>query len=364
MDLLFPNAGVVVPLPLLLLLGLILGTLSGFFGVGGGFLITGGLLVFGVPPVFAVGTGLTLIMGSSIINTLKHRRMGNVDVKLGVLLVCGTIPALFLAQSIIRLLSAAGVVESAIRYIYVVVLAILAIFIIYDFLKARRPQAHLEGEVSTAGLARRIQSMRIPPHSVRVPGFGTVSTYVSLPVSGIAGISVFVPLVAGVATGLFAGLLGAGGGTILMPMLIFLVGVPTTVAIGTDLFQIVITGSMGTLIKAYSNEVDLLMVAIMLVSASAGAQLGTAANRLVHPARIRILFGLTVLSGSIAVGMEQASYIVSNADYLSKAADWMLLGFGGLICLVIAGMALNAQMGRRGNQEAESVKGPGNNADN
>ncbi|MFP6635855.1 MAG: TSUP family transporter, partial [Dehalococcoidia bacterium] len=86
MDLLFPNAGVVVPLPLLLLLGLILGTLSGFFGVGGGFLITGGLLVFGVPPVFAVGTGLTLIMGSSIINTLKHRRMGNVDVKLGVLL--------------------------------------------------------------------------------------------------------------------------------------------------------------------------------------------------------------------------------------------------------------------------------------
>jgi hypothetical protein len=364
LDLLFPNAGVVVPLPLLLLLGLILGTLSGFFGVGGGFLITGGLLVFGVPPVFAVGTGLTLIMGSSIINTLKHRRMGNVDVKLGVLLVFGTIPALFLAQSIIRLLSAAGVVESAIRYIYVVVLASLAIFIICDFLKTRRPQAQLEGEVSTAGLARRIQSMRIPPHSIRVPGFGTVSTYISLPVSGIKGISVFVPLVAGVATGLFAGLLGAGGGTILMPMLIFLVGVPTTVAIGTDLFQIIITGSMGTLIKAYSNEVDLLMVAIMLVSASAGAQLGTAANRLVDPARIRILFGLTVLSGSIAVGMEQASYIASNADYLSKAADWMLLGFGGLICLVIAGMALNVQMGRRGNQEAESVKGPENNADN
>ena len=97
MDLLFPNAGVAVSLPLLLLLGLILGTLSGFFGVGGGFLITGGLIVFGVPPVFAVGTGLTLIMGSSIINTLKHRRMGNVDLKLGLLLVCGTIPALFLA---------------------------------------------------------------------------------------------------------------------------------------------------------------------------------------------------------------------------------------------------------------------------
>ena len=363
MDLLFPNAGVAVSLPLLLLLGLILGTLSGFFGVGGGFLITGGLIVFGVPPVFAGGTGLTLIMGSSIINTLKHRRMGNVDLKLGLLLVCGTIPALFLAQWIIQLLSAAGVVESAIRYIYVVVLAVLGTFIIYDFLRTRRPRAHQEGEVSTAGLTRRIQSMRIPPHSVRIPGYGTVPTYVSLPVSGIERISVFIPLAAGVATGLFAGLLGAGGGTILMPMLIYLGGVPTTVAIGTDLFQIVITGSMGTLIKSYSNEVDLLMVVIMLVSASAGAQLGTAANRMVDPARIRILFGLTVLSGSIAVALQQASEIFSDADYLSITANWLLLGFGGLICLVIAGMALNAQMGQRGSQEAELVTSQKDNTD-
>ena len=79
---LFPNAGVEVNPALLLMLGLMVGTLSGFFGVGGGFLITGGLLVFGVPPLFAVGTGLTLIMGTSIINTLKHRKRGNVDFKL------------------------------------------------------------------------------------------------------------------------------------------------------------------------------------------------------------------------------------------------------------------------------------------
>jgi hypothetical protein len=184
-----------------------------------------------------------------------------------------------------------------------------------------------------------------------------------LPVSGIERISVFIPLAAGVATGLFAGLLGAGGGTILMPMLIYVVGVPTTVAIGTDLFQIVITGSMGTLIKSYSNEVDLLMVVIMLISASAGAQLGTAANRMVDPARIRILFGLTVLSGSIAVGLQQASESFSDADYLSIAANALLLGFGGLICLVIAGMALNAQMGQRRNQEAEQETSQEDNAD-
>ena len=85
----FVNAGVEISLVLLLLLGLMVGVLSGFFGVGGGFLITGGLLVFGVPAPFAVGTGLTLIMGSSIINTLKHRHLGNVDFKLGLILVSG-----------------------------------------------------------------------------------------------------------------------------------------------------------------------------------------------------------------------------------------------------------------------------------
>ncbi|MDP6227311.1 MAG: TSUP family transporter, partial [Dehalococcoidia bacterium] len=82
---LFPNADVVVNPFLLVILGLLVGILGGFFGVGGGFLVTGGLLVFGVPATFAVGTGLTLVMGSSIINTLKHRRMGNVDFKLGFL---------------------------------------------------------------------------------------------------------------------------------------------------------------------------------------------------------------------------------------------------------------------------------------
>ena len=120
---LFPIADVVVNPGLVVLLGLIVGTLSGFFGVGGGFLITGGLLVLGVPPVFAVGTGLALIMGSSIINTLKHRSLGNLDLKLGLLMVIGTIPALFLAEWLLAALESAGVVGPVIRYVYVVVLA-------------------------------------------------------------------------------------------------------------------------------------------------------------------------------------------------------------------------------------------------
>ncbi len=354
----FPNAEVFVNPALLLLLGLILGTLSGFFGVGGGFLITGGLLVFGVPAPFAVGTGLTLIMGSSIINTLKHRRMGNVDFKLGILMVLGAIPALFLAQWIIQMLKLAGVAESAIRYIYVLVLLILGTFILYDSWRSgRRSSGADHGEsTSTAALSKKVQALRLTPASIRVPLIGGIPLYVDLPVSKIENICVLVPFGVGFLAGLFAGLLGAGGGTILMPILIYVVGVPTTVAIGTDLFQVVLTGTIGTAIKSYAHEVDLLMVVIILASASMGSQLGTAATRYVEAARIRFLFGITVLSGCVAVGIEQLSNIGVGPSYLSTLATILLLGVGGAICLVIAGLLITAKLKKPDGSETQWAK--------
>ena len=134
----FPNAEVAVNPVLLLLLGVMVGTLSGFFGVGGGFLITGGLLVFGVPPVFAVGTGLALIMGSSIINTLKHRHLGNVDFRLGMLLLIGTIPGVFLAEQTNSALEEAGIVGPVIRYVCILFLGVVGGLIIFDYLRFRR----------------------------------------------------------------------------------------------------------------------------------------------------------------------------------------------------------------------------------
>ena len=349
---LFPIAEVVINPALLVLLGLIVGILSGFFGVGGGFLITGGLLVLGVPPVFAVGTGLTLIMGSSIINTLKHRSLGHLDLKLGLLMVVGTIPALFLAQELLNALELAGAAGPVIRYVYVVVLAGLATFIGCDYWRGRRMlDRGLEG-VSTAGLARRVQSLRIPPHSIKIPGLRPVSTYVSLPVSKIDRISIFIPIAVGFLAGFFAGLLGAGGGTILMPILIFVLGVPTTVAIGTDLFQIIITGSVGTFIKSFAGHVDPVMVVLMLIAASAGAQLGVAATRIVEAARIRILYGVTVLAGGVAVGLEQASESLSS-EFLSSLAAGLLLGVSGAICLVIVVILLGAKRRNATMVEAE-----------
>ena len=345
---LFPNADVVVNPVLLLLLGLIVGTLGGFFGVGGGFLITGGLLVFGVPPIFAVGTGLTLIMGSSIINMLKHRGLGNVDFKLGIIMVCGTVPAVFLAERLNSTLEAAGLAGPVIRYVYVTVLFLLGAFLVYDYIKTRRAgSAAPSGEnVSTAQLTRQVQAMRIPPHSVWLPGLGVRSTYIALPVSGVERISVFVPFLVGVGIGFFAGLLGAGGGFILMPVLVFVVGIPTTVAIGTDLFQVIITGSFGTFVYAVGDQVDPLMAVIILAAASAGSQIGATATRFVDPGRIRILYGVTVLSGCVAVALEQAANTLDGLEFLGDIAAYILLGVSGTMGLVIAVLLVRALLNR------------------
>ena len=332
---LFPNAGVEVHPALLLLLGVMVGNLSGFFGVGGGFLITGGLLVFGVPPVFAVGTGLTLIMGSSLINTLKHRRVGNVDFKLGALMVIGTIPALFAAERLNSHLEEMGIAGPVIRYVYVAFLGALGSFLIYDFLRARRA-AESGDPTAPSSLAGRVRRLRIPPHSIGIPGLFSIPTYVSLPVPGMDRISLWVLVLIGFGVGFLAGLLGAGGGFILMPILIYVLGVPTTVAIGTDLFQVIITGSAGTLLYSLSNHVDLLMAVMMLAAASAGSQLGVAATRFVEPSRIRVLYGTTVLSGAVAVGLRQASG--AGPDFLAEAASILLLTFAGAICVVIAAL--------------------------
>lgn len=132
-----------------------------------------------------------------------------------------------------------------------------------------------------------------------------------------------------------------------MPALIFGLGVPTTVAIGTDLFQIIVTGSWGTFIYALSHNVDPKMAIIMLSAASVGSQLGATATNFVEPARIRILYGVTILAGGLAVALEQVSTFGESVEFLSTLASVVLLGVGGAMCLIIAAMMMIAKRKNR-----------------
>jgi len=341
----FPNAEVAVNPFLLVLLGVIVGTLGGFFGVGGGFLITAGLLVFGVPAIVAVGTGMALILGSSIVNLLKHRHLGNVDYRLAGLTMLGTVPALLLAKALNSKLEAAGTIGPVIGYLYVALLAFLGLFFIYDYWRTRNWSRRSGESVSTAGLAQRLYAWRMPPHSIRLPGWRRVSLYAVLPVSQVESIHVLIPITIGFAVGFLSGLLGAGGGFIMLPVMIFIIGIPTTVAVGTSLLQIILTGVVGTALYSLSNHVDLLMAIIMLSAASAGSQLGASATRHVESRGIRVLFGVTVLSGGVAIALKQVGQGGRGLEYLSTVATVILLGVSGLVAVLIGVLLLRSKLG-------------------
>ena len=338
----FPSTGDSVSLVWLLSLGLSVGILSGFFGVGGGFLVTGGLIVLGVPEFYAVGTGLALITGSSTINALKHRKLGNVDFRLGLFMVLGSIPGVETAKRLLLYLETRGLEDEVIHYVYVVVLAGLGTFLLYDWLRSGRKQGG--GDVAPPGpFVSRVRNFGLPPR-------------VSLPVAGIPSMSIWVLVALGFSIGLFAGLLGAGGGFLLMPALVFLLGIPTITAVGTDLFQVMITGSFGAFTYALEGKVDLLMALVMIVAASIGSQVGTLATRVVDGTRIRFLYALIVLAGSASLALDQASEAAESVHFLSTLAAVLLLGAAGTMCVCIAGFVVASRV--RSGEEAVVVGGP------
>jgi uncharacterized membrane protein YfcA len=337
----FPIADATVSPLLLTLLGMIVGTMTGFFGVGGGFLITGGLLVLGVPTIYAVGTGLLMVMGTAITSTLRHRRLGNVDIRLAVLIVCGTIPGVFAGERVNSTLEHAGVAGPVVGAVYFVLLLSLGSLMVGNWIRQLR---YRPGPRVGGGLPDWFRNVRLGPDRLRLPMpagarlSGEVNLRPAFPSADIDEMSALVPVFAGFTIGFVAALLGAGGGFLLMPFLVYGLGIPPGVAIGTDLFQIIITGSVGSFAYALSDRVDPLMAALMLAAASIGSQLGAAATRRVEPSRIRFLYGLLILTGAVAVALEEVSQAAPGASALSTAASAVLLGSGGGMCLLLLGL--------------------------
>ena len=258
-------------------------------------------------------------------------------------MILGAVPALYAAERVNQQLEAADLSGPLIRYLYVVLLAVLGFFILWDYWRSYHKGAITAAEsTTTEALAHQLQTWEIRPRHISVPFLGRISTLTSFPASGIRQMSVFVPVSIGLVVGFFAGVLGAGGAFILAPVLIYGLGVPTLVAVGTALFQVVVTGSAGTFIYVLSDRVDPLMAVLMLVAASIGAQLGTGATRFVEAPRIRFLYGVIVLVGGVAVALEEVSQAF-DMKLLSTLASVVLLGSGGGMCLWLAALLLRSR---------------------
>ena len=350
----FPIADVVISPLLLALLGMIVGTMTGFFGVGGGFLITGGLLVLGVPTIYAVGTGLLMVMGTAITSTLRHRRLGNVDLRLAALIVCGTVPGVFAGERVNSVLAEAGIAGPVVGAVYFVLLLSLGSLMVGNWLRRLR---YRPGPGVGGGLPGWFQRVRIGPSRLRlpVPAFTGITGEVNLRPAfhnaGIAEMSALVPAFAGFVIGFIAALLGAGGGFLLMPFLVYGLGIPPAVAIGTDLFQIIITGTLGAFLYSLSGSVDPVIAVIMFASASVGTQLGALATRFVNASRILGLFGVTVLNAGVAVGLGQLAQML-GVDRLEQVSRGLLLGVSGgvavtILALLAIAVVARARRGRR-----------------
>lgn len=290
----FPISGLTINPFLLTAIGFVVGVLGGIFGVGGGF-IAGPLMFWaGVPINYVVGTDLAHMTGKSIVAARRHRALGNVDLRLGALMVIGTVPGIELGAQIIERLKGTGNIDQVVATVYFVLLVGIGAFTAWESLRALRMQR--TSQLSTRevlgmkSLLYRSRLMRIPP-------------LVRLPTSGIEEISIWAVLLVGALTGVLAGMLGVGGGFLRMPLLVYVVGVPTHVAVGTDLFEIVISAGFGTLTHGLKGNVDILIALVMQTGAAVGAQLGASATRYISGPLIRLLFSILPFIAAILVAI-------------------------------------------------------------
>jgi uncharacterized membrane protein YfcA len=343
----FSGAGIDLNPLLLIGIGLAVGVCSGFFGFGGGFITTPALNIFGFPMPYAIGTDMTQMAGSGFLSTMRHRKLGHVDFRLAFCMVAGTMSGVEAGKRLVMYLEGVGNVDVVIRWIYIVILLSLGLYIFNEARKAAaRESASLLGKKGSAeapqtGLAIKIRSLKLPPR-------------ISFPVSGIDRMSIWVPIGVGFITGVLAGLLGVGGGFIRMPTLVYLMGVPTVVAVGTDLFEIIVSGAYGALTYALAHRVELLAAALILIGASAGVQIGAAATRYVRSDKLRYFFSVTILAAGVSVLFKQLGTIY-NISSLSTISTYVLLGVAGGMSLLIVFLFLRE---RRAVLQAQELEQP------
>jgi uncharacterized membrane protein YfcA len=298
-----PIAGVTIFWPGLVLIGFSGGVLGGFFGMGGAWMVTPGLNILGFPMAFAIGTDMAHIAGKSMISTMRHSKFGNVDYKLGFIMVLGTFIGIEVGAQLVMYLERLGKVESIVRWVYVGFLALIGWMIFYDYYKATRNKRMglADGEKGTEGITwyKTLHRIKIPPMvHFKTAGF-TCSMWLPIGVSFL--------------TGLLAGFLGIGGGLLRMPALVYLIGCPTHIAVGTDLFEVMISGLYGAFTYSLKGRIELVGVFVMLTGAAIGAQIGTVATKYAKGYGIRLAFGTCVVACMVSIILKEFRFTAVSA---------------------------------------------------
>jgi uncharacterized protein len=283
----------------LAVIGFFIGVMGGFFGVGGSFIAGPALRAVGLDWNFAVGTDLAHIVGKSVVAAKRHRALGNVDLRLGFIMAIGTMGGAEVGAQLIQMLKRAGNVNLVVSVVSIAIYVSISSFMIWEAWrtlrspKRRRPRSKVPGtaakqdESSFSHRTRAIQRLKVWP-------------MISLPTSGVT-ISLWVIVLVSFIGGLFSGFLGGGAGYIRMPMMVYVLGIPTHLAVGTDLFEIIISASYGTFSHAIKGNVDILIALVMHTGAAIGAQIGAISTQYFAGPKIRLAFVPLPLIGAAIV---------------------------------------------------------------
>jgi uncharacterized protein len=292
----FAIAGVQAPIFLLALVGLTVGIVGGFIGVGGGYMVTPALIVFGFPGYMASGIDMTHICGKGLVSTVRHRQLGNIDWTLALSMIAGTMLGVELGVRLLvyfKHLGISGVV------LLVTSVALMFTLFLYTQIETNRAHKKME-EMEKAGeeLGRELQTSNLPKIFQSIPLAPIVRCRTARVI-----VSMWVIVLVGMVTGVLAGFLGVGGGFIRVPALVYVVGASTHIAVGTDLVEIVVSGAYGALRHSIEGNVDMMAVLFMIVGAMFGAQVGSIATSYVRGPAIRYILSYSLILATLGAAL-------------------------------------------------------------
>jgi hypothetical protein len=280
MDIYLPIAGQSVNALFIVVLGFIVGVLSGMFGVGGGFLTTPLLIFYGIPPTVAVASAATQITGASVSGVMVHARRGGVDMKMGGVMIAGGLAGSVVGAALFRILQSSGQIDVVIGLLYVMILGAIGALMLKDSLTALGYISPIERAAPAPRHNRWVASL---PLRWR---FYSSGLYVS-PVA---------PLALGFLAGVLTVLLGIGGGFILVPAMIYLLGMPARVVVGTSLVMILAVSAATTMVHSLTTRsVDIVLAALLLVGGVIGAQYGAILTTRLRPDYLRLALAIIIL---------------------------------------------------------------------
>ncbi len=297
MQIYLPIAEVSVNIFLILGMGGGVGFLSGLFGVGGGFLMTPLLIFIGIPPAVAVATEANQIVASSVSGVLAHWRRGNVDIKMGLLLLLGGVIGSTFGVWLFTYLRSLGQIDLVISLCYVIFLGVVGSLMLIESINSMRARK--------AKVVKRSHThnwMHGLPFKVR---FRKSRLY----------ISAILPILVGSLVGILSAIMGVSGGFVMVPAMIYLLGMPTSVVVGTSLFQIIFVTANVTILQSVSNQtVDVVLALLLLVGAVIGAQIGARFGGKMQGEQLRGLLALIVVG---VCAMVSYDLIVTPDDVFS-----------------------------------------------